>query len=45
MSKEGFATFDAKAKVDWTSFGNELSPEERKKVMDLINSVSPNTNP
>jgi len=45
MGKEGFATFDAKAKIDWTSFGNDLTPEEKKKVMDLINSVTPSQHP
>lgn len=39
VGTEGITTFDEAGKINWTSFGETLTPEERKHVMDLINST------
>lgn len=39
IGEQGYATFDKNGKVDWTSFGENMTPEERKQVMDLVNSA------
>ena len=39
VSPEGFLSFDKGGRVDWASFGEKLSPEERKQVMDLLNQT------
>jgi hypothetical protein len=39
VAEQGVLTFDKGGLLEWASFGEKLSPEERKKVMDLINST------
>jgi len=41
VAEEGDVTFKQGGQIDWASFGENLTPEERKHVMDLINQTTP----
>jgi len=38
VAEQGVVTFDKGGLLEWASFGEKMSPADRKKVMDLINS-------
>jgi hypothetical protein len=39
VGPEGFLSFDKGGLVQWASFGEKLTPEELKQVIDLVNQT------
>lgn len=39
VAEQGLITFSKGGQLEWASFGEKLSPEERKQVMDLMNGA------
>ena len=38
MSEQGVITWAKGGQIDWASIGESLTPAERKRVMDIVNS-------
>lgn len=43
LANQGVSAFDESGKLYWASLGETMTPDERKRVMDLINSKVPNS--
>jgi hypothetical protein len=41
VAEQGIASYLKGGQIEWASFGENMTPEERKRVMDLINSAIP----
>jgi hypothetical protein len=41
IAEQGVVTFKKGGQLEWASFGADLTPEERRRVNDLINGVIP----
>jgi hypothetical protein len=39
VGEQGDLTFKKGGQIDWASFGEDMTPEERKHVMDLLNQT------
>jgi hypothetical protein len=42
VGEQGMATYKKGGQIEWASAGENMTPEERKHVMDIINSTIPN---
>ena len=41
VAEQGVTTYLKGGQIEWASFGENLSPEERKRVMDIVNTATP----